>query len=145
MRSTHRLPTWGPLNQWEGWKLYFGSVVTNNNTLRKEIEIWLHTGLSDFGDDVHQPFFLGLCFGWTTGRVVMMVVVVVVRQSRPVVSISLTHTNFTVLRLLMSVHWTCLNYAPMSIVHVHPLLWRILGHSFVTRDKTHKLTNNWLV
>jgi hypothetical protein len=84
--------------------LYFGSVVTNNNTLRKEIEIWLHTGLSDFGDDVHQPFFLGLCFGWTTGRVVMMVVVVVVRQSRPVVSISLTHTNFTVLRLLMSVH-----------------------------------------
>jgi hypothetical protein len=39
---------------------FFGSVVTNKNTLHKEIEISFgFKWASDLGDDVHQPFFSG--------------------------------------------------------------------------------------
>ncbi len=78
---------------------FFGSVLTNKNTLRKESEIWLQMGFRFWGW-CPPTIFLGL---WrTTGWVV---VVVVVRQ---VVWIPLTHPHK--LQLLMSIHQPCLNY-----------------------------------
>lgn len=123
-------------------EVIFGSILTNKNTLRKEIEIWLQMGFRFWGW-CPPTIFLGL---WrTTGWVVVVMVVVVgviIIVVGQVVLISLTHTNYRF--LCPSINTSELH--PMSILHVDDRFDKFLAIPLSLRDKTHNSpTTNILV